>query len=193
MRIAGDKYQFEEWVKAGRENSIKEYDVLQRRYVPIDLAPDELARRTAWNATNRRVLDLRPVTNREKAAAEVLKYITKSADFADVPETVEQFMDATKGARLVQTFGTWYGFKVDTIFDPEHLDDWGQRKCACGLNCWERMGVFGRRDVEMDAEGRWHLKRSIEQTCRGTVPRPTIRALDGPEKENEGESLWQVR
>ncbi len=65
------------------------------------------------------------------------------------------------------------------------MEDWGEMKCACGLNCWERMGVFYRRDVEMAEDGRWHLKRSFTHTCRGTVPRPTIRALDAnPEEGN---------
>jgi hypothetical protein len=113
------------------------------------------------------------------------------ADFSDLPEAIEVFCDAVRGARLIQTFGTWYGVKLDTVFDPEHMDDWGEMKCACGLNCWERMGVFYRRDVEMDKEGRWHLKRSIKHTCRGTVPRPTIRALDAPPEESD-EELCQM-
>jgi hypothetical protein len=44
---------------------------------------------------------------------------------------------------------------------------------------WERMkGVFERRDVEMDAAGRWKLKRPLDHRSRGTIARPTIRALD---------------
>jgi hypothetical protein len=65
--------------------------------------------RTAWNSENRRVIDIRPVTDRDGAAREVLKYITKVADFSDIPEAVEGFSNAVRGARLIQTFGSWYG------------------------------------------------------------------------------------
>jgi hypothetical protein len=137
-------------------------------------------------------MDIRPVLDRDGAAREVLKYITKAADFCDLPEAVEVFCDAVRGARLVQTFGSWYGVKLDTVFDPEHMDDWGEMKCACGLNHWERMGTFYRSDVEMDANGRWQLKRQFNHTCRGTVPRPTVRWLGQPEEEIEDQQ-WQTR
>ena len=183
MRHAGDIYEFENWVRDGRANALKEFDHRTRRYEPIAGLPGpEIERRTAWNAENRRVVHIKPVDDREKAAFEVLKYITKGAAFSDCAEAVEQFMDAVTGARLIQTFGSWYGFKIDTIFDPEHMNDWGELKCACGLNCWERMGIFYRRDVAMDESGRWFLKRPHTHTDGGTVPRPTIRALDA-EKE----------
>ena len=96
----------------------------------------ERARRAEWNRENRRVIDLRSVTDREGAVHEVLKYLTKVADFSDLPEAVEPFMNAVKGSRLIQTFGTWYGVNLDTDveFDPEHFEDWGEMKCACGAN-----------------------------------------------------------
>ena len=131
------------------------------------------------------MFDVRPVDDREGAAKEVLKYITKVANFSDNAAAIEEFCGAVKGARLVQTFGSWYGFNLETQFDPEHLDDWGERKCACGLNCWEKQGVFSARDVEMDEAGRWHLKRSVlKHNCRGTVARPRIRAGDDPHAED---------
>ena len=175
-----------------RERAVKEYSYQLRKHVPIQgLMPEVLAMRMAWNAENRRVVDVRGVDDRDKAAKEVLKYITKCADFCDVPEAVEEFCDAVKCARLIQTFGTWYGAKFDTDFDPEHLEDWGEMKCACGLNMWERMGVFYRDDVEMDAAGRWHLKRPLDHNCRGTVPRPTIRALEATCEERESQP-WET-
>jgi hypothetical protein len=179
MAHEGDTYTFDEWVKAGRTMRLKEWRGGSYQQIEgMTNAAREL--RTAWNRENRRVIDLRPVTDREKVAHEVLKYLTKSADFCDVPEAVEAFGNAVRGARLIQTFGTWYGAKLDTStdFDPEKFEDWGEMKCACGTNHWERMGVFFRDDVEMDPSGRWFLKKHIEHTCRGTVPRPTIRALN---------------
>ncbi len=182
MDVDGDRYEFEKWVRKGWDMALKERR--GGKLVPIaGLSDAEIVRRTAWNAKYRRVIDVRPVDDREKAAKEVLKYITKSADFSDTKEAVETFCDAVKGARLIQTFGSWYGAKFDTDFDPKHLDDWGEMKCTCGLNHWERIGVVYRDDVQMDESGRWHLKRTLNHTCGGTVPRPTIRALNAPAEE----------
>lgn len=193
MRAAGDAFTFEEWVRIGRGMRLKER--IGREYKPIaGLSAKAIDLRTKWNAENRRVIDVRPVIDRDGAAREVLKYLTKVADFADLPEAVEPFMNAVRGARLIQTFGTWYGVSLDTAtdFDPENFEDWGEMKCQCGKNTWERMGVFFRSDVEMSAEGRWFLKRHIEPNCRGTVPRPTIRALEVREEPGD-EELCQMR
>ena len=198
--VDGDRWEFEQWVRRGREMELKEW--VGGKHVPITgLSAEEIERRTTWNAEYRRVIDIRRVDDRERAAREVLKYITKGAAFSDNPgadpETglggaVELFCDATKGARFVQTFGTWYGVEFETAFDVEHLDDWGVRKCACGLNHWERFGVFHRGDCVMDEAGRWHLRAPLDQRCRGTVARPTIRALDSEPEFQEEMGLWQM-
>ena len=181
MRKAGDDYDFEMWVREGREARLKEWSA--GTYRPIEgLSAAEMRRRSRWNRDNRRIVDIRPVTDRDGAAREVLKYITKVADFGDVPEAVEQFANAVRGARLMQTFGTWYGVKLDTLPDTAHVEEWGNLRCACGCNDWRRMGVFYRRDVEMDSAGRWHLTRAHDWHSAGTVPRPTIRALDEREE-----------
>lgn len=180
MRIAGDDFEFTEWVRAGRLNRLKEWR--GSGYSPIDLPQEERARRTAWNQVNRRVVDVRPVTDRDGAAREVLKYITKVADFGDLAEAVEPFANAVKGLRLIQTFGTWYGVKLDAPLEAEHPESWTELKCACGCNMWRRMGIFYRRDVQMDAEGRWRLRQVHNWNSAGTVPRPTIRALEEREE-----------
>ena len=174
----GETYTFEEWVRIGRDNAVKYRDYQQKKNIPLDLSPEEFARRHAWNKENRRLVDVRPVTDRDGAAREVLKYITKVAAFSDIAEAVEPFCNAVRGARLIQTFGSWYGVKIDDAPDAEQPKDWGELKCTCGLNIWERMGVFYRRDVVMEPDGRWRLKAPLDHRCRGTVPRPTIRALE---------------
>ena len=63
------------------------------------------------------------------------------------------------------------------------MDDWGEMKCSCGLNHWERIGVVFRENVEMDAAGRWFVKSAFVHRTRGTVPRPTIRALEAQIEE----------
>lgn len=189
-RRDGDTFEFETWVRQGRENRLKEWT--PAGYRPIQgLAPAELARRTEWNRQNRRVLDIRPVRDREGASREVLKYLTKGAAFSDLPAAVDEFCTAAKGARMIQTFGSWYGAKLDTVFDPEHMDDWSHLKCDCGLNHWQPMGMFTSRDVVWGEAGRWYLKRNITQHCRGTVPRAPVR-LREPEESVEA-SEWETR
>jgi hypothetical protein len=191
----GEIANFETWVRLGREMRLKEWSngVLQ----PVQGISDaERALRTEWNRENRRVIDVRPVTDREKAVNEVLKYLTKVSNFSDMPSAVEPFMNAVHGARLIQTFGTWYGVKHDPLvkFDPENFEEnWGEMKCSCGLNHWESMGVFYRSDVEMDALGRWQLGGHIEHTCRGTVPRPNIRVPETDLEESADEVWMQER
>jgi hypothetical protein len=181
MRRNGDVYDFEQWVRIGREMRQKEWRDGAFRTIE-GVSTDDLARRKAWNAENRRVVDVRPVLDRDGAAREVLKYITKVADFCDLPEAVEPFCNAVKGTRLIQTFGSWYGVKLDTPPDTAHPEDWGEMKCSCGQNMWVRSGIYSRGDVEMDAMGRWHLKHPLDHRCRGTISRPTIRALEAPEE-----------
>jgi hypothetical protein len=186
------EFAFAQWVGGKRRYSTKWAKTFDgaRWVLRRDLTPDEqrlYKKQESWNRHNTRVIDIRPVTDRDGAVKEVLKYITKSGDFADCPEAVEQFCNAVKGARLVQTFGTWYGFDVesDTEFDPENFKDWGEfPPCSCGLNHWERVGVFYRPDVRMDSSGRWFVTRSFSRHDPGTVTRPTIRALQTCGGEN---------
>ena len=174
-----ESLDFECWVLACRANVLKQYRA--GRLLPIvGLAEDEIERRMEWNRKNRRVIWITPVEegDRDRAAKEVLKYITKSADFCDLPGCVKAFYYATKGTRLIQTFGTWYAFDVDVLFDTEHMDDFKPLQCACGLNDWVSIGTFNHRDVQMLPEGGWVLRRPHDHHSCGTVPRPTIRALE---------------
>jgi hypothetical protein len=185
--VLGARFDFENWVRSCFENRLKVYRNKQWIEIPW-LTPEEREERTAWNRANRRVMWIKPVDDRERAAKEVLKYITKSADFCDNAGAVKLFCDATRNARMVQTFGSWYGVNFDADFDTRHMDDWGKLQCACGVNHWERMGVFRFRDVEMSEDGRWYLRRTIDHNSRGTVPRPTIRALE-PRREEQAHGI----
>jgi Replication protein/Transposase zinc-binding domain len=179
MKYEGDRFIFETWVRSSRANVTHYYNRHLRQSVRIPgLSDSEFNARTEWNRKNRRIVDIRPVVDRDGAAKEVMKYITKSAAFCDLTEAVEPFCNAVRGARLVQTFGSWYGISLEGTPDPEQPKDWGKMKCACGVNHWLHMGVFNSSDVEMDEEGRWWLKTPLDHRSRGTVPRPTIRALE---------------
>jgi hypothetical protein len=186
--ILGERFDFESWVRSCFENRLKVFRGGSWQQIP-GLSQSEIQRRTEWNQANRRVMWIKPVDDRDRAAKEVLKYITKCADFCDNPEAVRLFWDATHGARLIQTFGSWYGVNFETDFDTRHMEDCGKLECACGLNHWERMGIFRFRDVEPGENGRWYLKATIDINSRGTVPRPTIRALE-PRRE-ELQDPWQ--
>ena len=188
--VQSARLDFEWWARSCHDNRLKEYR--HGEWMPIrGLSASEIRKRTEWNQANRRVMWIKPVDDRDRAAKEVLKYITKSADFCDLPYAVKAFHAATRGARLIQTFGSWYGVNFDADFDTRHLEDWRNPKCACGLNAWERIGVVHRRDVVMEKDGRWYLDRAFDHNSAGTVPRPTIRALDM--REEHGGSVWQTR
>jgi len=187
MAMNGERYAFEEWVRGCHENTLKCYRA--GKWVPITYLPEaEMRARTAWNLANRRVFWIKPVDDRDKAVKEVLKYITKCSEFGEIPECVRQFYDATKGTRLIQCFGSWYGIDFSAEFDTRHMAaDLKGAECACGLNEWHRIGLFLRRDVEMEADGRWYLRRCFDHTAHGTLVRPTIRALAEREKERTGD------
>lgn len=188
--LSNDRYTFENWARACSENRTREFVNGEWRDIAW-LPAAELEHRRAWNRANRRILDIRPVTDRVKAVKEVLKYITKSSDFLDLPECVIAFYEATRGARLIQTWGTCYGVDLAVEFDTRHPEDWSHLECACGCNHWERFGVLCRRDVRMDASGQWRPRPEFNHNPRGTVPRPTIRALEAPEERN-GDQPWRA-
>jgi hypothetical protein len=152
------------WMESTQACKTLRFNPTKRKYEKnTDLSALELARRERWNRENRRVVDLRPVTDREGAAFEVLKYITKGFAFSDLPEAVEEFMNAVHGARLIATFGSWYGVKLDGDAN-EH--DWSQMQCECGRNEWKPMGIFFANDVAMDDQGRYYVTSKDEGRMR---------------------------
>lgn len=166
-----DEQAFRQWLEETRANVLKERDWKRGGYRDLKLSDAERERRTAWNAANRRSVDIRRVTSEVGAAAEVLKYITKVAGFAHIPEAIEPFMNAVRGARMIQTFGSWYGLQLEGDAN-EH--DWSELTCACGCNEWKRIGVFHRDDVQMRADGRWELKPGFNDRSDPTIPRAKI-------------------
>jgi len=180
MRRAGEEYEFEQWLDQTFRNRVREK--VGGVWRPIEgLSKRAIEARTKWNREFRRVVDIRPVLDRDGAAREVLKYITKSADFCDLPDAIEPFANAVKGARLIQTFGSWYGVQLDDAGDTGAARNFGELKCSCGENHWKRMGMFFHRDVVMIG-GQWYLREPHDHNSSGTVPRPTIRALDAREE-----------
>ena len=112
----------------------------------------------------RRSVDLRPVSTDKKAAYEVMKYMTKVAFFVDDPAALAEFLKAVKGVRAIQTFGSCYGFKLEEKPVEQRIS------CECGTNKFESIGILGLGMVEMDSEGRWHVRDDAPvhgRRCRG--------------------------
>jgi hypothetical protein len=136
-----------------------------------------------WNQRYRRVVDIRPVKN-SFAVYELIKYISKTNRFLDLPDAVEMFLRAIHGVRVMQTFGSFYNFKIEvpiTKNDLEVLAAAGIEtgnipvgaasflRCGCGKNEFHRIGVFSMADVEMDEDGRWLIGLPREKRrCRGS-------------------------
>lgn len=153
---------FDLWWDECERHKVREYVAGEWR--DLSLTTPERARRVAWNRENRRVVDVKPVHDRDGAAFEVLKYITKVSAFCDDPAAVEAFLRAVRGARLIQTFGSWYGLKLS---DDANEHDWSHLNCDCGENRWQRAGVFQRHEVEMRPDGRWIVKHDLERFEHG--------------------------
>lgn len=65
-----------------------------------------------------------------QALKEVVKYVTKAADFADLPDVVAEFMAAYENVRRVQCFGSFQGaFKAE---EREPGDDGVEITCSLG-------------------------------------------------------------
>jgi hypothetical protein len=131
-----------------------------------------LAARHEWNCNNRRTVDVRRVTDRKNAALEVLKYATKASYFAHIPEAVNEFMSAVRGARMVQTFGSCYGFKFE-----DDVNTWAHLECECGKKDFRKTGFLTLRDVFMEPSGKWKPKpekaRGLAVLCRAGPPGAT--------------------
>jgi hypothetical protein len=134
-----------------------------------------------WNRRFRRVVDVRAVKG-ENAVYEVIKYVSKTNRFLDIPEAVEQFLRAVRGVRVIQTFGSFYNFKLEVPITKAEVEELAAvgidapvagvesfLHCDCGSNKFLKIGIVGMADVEMDESGRWVLRPSSEQRgCRSS-------------------------
>jgi len=84
-------------------------------------------------------------------AFELLKYVTKLADFVHIPEAVGAFVDATRRTRFLRTYGCLYGLKLA----EEDGDGAEALECPdCGSPDVEVLRhCFSRNDVYFDGSG----------------------------------------
>ena len=89
-----------------------------------------------------------------KAARELVKYITKASDLVGNPKALEQFLDAVYNRRLLRTYGTFYGLKLDeeVAASEEVCPD-------CGTHEWVETSLVGPKQITMDFKGVLRDKR----------------------------------
>jgi hypothetical protein len=132
-----------------------------------------------WNQKFRRVIDIRPVKSESGAVYELLKYISKTNRFLDVPEAVEGYLRAVRGVRVIQTFGKFYNIKFEEPLSQNDLEAMAAMgieaplqgavsyfHCDCGQNKFKGIGFFSMHDVEMDEKGHWFVKHGFEDKGR---------------------------
>jgi hypothetical protein len=169
-----------DWLRITSKEARKVFRRNEYQRWSLEAAQQE--RGSDWNKRYRRVIDIRPVKAGDGAVYEVIKYISKTNRFLDLPEAVEPYLRAVRGVRVIQTFGSFYNFKMEvplTKAEVEELAEAGIEatavkassflRCDCGENKFQRIGVFSMSDVEMDTNGRWLIRLSHERRrCRGS-------------------------
>lgn len=85
---------------------------------------------------------------------ELIKYVTKLADFVHIPEAVEWFLVATHGKRFIRTYGSLYGLKLEEL-DGEDGEEPNQPACPdCHCRQVEELPTSLRiDDVYLDSSG----------------------------------------
>jgi hypothetical protein len=121
----------------------------------------------------------------ENAVFELIKYVSKTNKFLDIPDAVATYLRAIRGVRVLQTFGVYYNFKLEAPITQQDIEALASEgiaveppqvqsaasflRCECGCNRFRRIGVFSMEHVEMDENGRWLIKQWYErQRCRGS-------------------------
>jgi hypothetical protein len=149
------------WLRITNSAAKREFGRSQREFERWNARVAMEEKGSTWNLHYRRVVDLRPVKQGDGAVYEVIKYISKTNRFLDIPEAVEAYLRAVRGVRVIQTFGSFYNFK----FEPEKTF----LKCECGGGDFEQIGLFGLSGVYQAESGCWYVKQQHvdRQRCRG--------------------------
>lgn len=109
----------------------------------------------------------------QRSLKELVKYVTKSADFSDQPERVVEFYEAFQNVRRVQAFGSFVGALKEAEREPG--DEQGALKCSCGNThlhsefCWQRELIHITQTVELP-DGTRQLAFDFAKEMRTSVP-----------------------
>jgi hypothetical protein len=113
-----------------------------------------------------------------KTVFELIKYVTKLADFVHIPEAVEWFLNATHGKRFIRTYGSLYGIKLEQP-DSEESEEPQQTPCPdCGSSQVEELPTSLRiDDVYLDASGTLRFGLPVDDTSlQDCSPRSVVMA-----------------
>ena len=181
------------WLRTTSLEAKKEYGRNEyQRWKADALKQDE---RSEWNKKFRRVVDIRSVKGDSSAVYELIKYVSKTNSFIDRPEALATYLRAVRNVRVIQTFGSYFNFKMEVPMTKADLVELAAAgidtgnipvgaasflECDCGKNKFKRIGVYNMRDVEMDEKGRWFIRPSHERRrCRGSSTGGMGRDRDG--------------
>jgi len=95
-----------------------------------------------------------------RSLCEIVKYATKAASFADLPEHVGEFLDAFHSVRRVQSFGSFLRAHKESENELERnpVEHVG---CSCGLCTWKAAqpaGLVHIKDTFLTADGTRQLR-----------------------------------
>lgn len=97
----------------------------------------------------------------EGTVRELIKYVTKIADLLETPAALDQFLSAIEKRRLVRTYGSFFGLKVDDEDQPRDGD------CPdCGPHVHVsvvKLGYVSPCQVLLDLKGVFRVSRSPQQ------------------------------
>lgn len=129
-----------------------------------------------------------------KAARELVKYITKASDLVGDPVAVEQFLDAVYKRRLLRTYGTFYGLKLEEEAQPH------EEVCPdCGTNEFVTLDrLISPQQIAMDFKGvlrdkrkKREVDRAIEEAVSFHPELPRVRPLVSAETYGRMKKSWE--
>ena len=96
-----------------------------------------------------------------KAARELVKYITKASDLVGDFIALEEFLDAVYNRRLLRTYGTFFGLKLETEAQLH------EEVCPdCGTNEFVMLGLVKPQQITMDFKGVLRSKKPSREVDR---------------------------
>lgn len=107
-----------------------------------------------------------------RSLKELVKYVTKSADFSEQPDRVVEFFEAFRNVRRVQAFGSFVGALKEAEREPG--DERGLLQCSCGGRhlhsefYWQKTLVHISDTVEL-SDGTRQLKFDFAKEIRESV------------------------
>jgi hypothetical protein len=111
----------------------------------------------------------------EKAIREVVKYVTKCAEFAGEPQLVDEFLNAFKGVRRVQCFGSFHGKAAQEFEREPGEDDEGIAEAESNLRAegYQKLPLRAHfSDIEIKADGTRQLTFAFMERVEALLSAP---------------------